>query len=178
MTVTAIILIACAVLVVIVGVTMFFSYNNREIALRKEAEAQRNKVKAVHDKMFKIIQEKANVATEYRDSFEKIFPDLIGGRYSNGGNDMMRWIQEQNPEFDTSLYSSLMQSIEVQRESFNTAQTRMLDIINMRAALIEQYPSRWFISNKQPIEYEVIASTHTSNVMATGIDDEVLTFKK
>ena len=125
---------------------MFFSYNNKEIALRKEAEAQRGKIKSVRDKVFKIIREKANVSTEYRKAFE------------------------------TSLYGDLMQSIEVQREAFNTEQTRMLDIINQRAALLEQYPSCWFIRNKSAIDYTVIASTSTNNIMQSGIDDEMLTF--
>ncbi len=89
----------------------------------------------------------------------------------------MKWIQEQNPTFDTSLYSNLMQSIEVQREAFATAQTRMLDIINQHSTLVEQYPSRWFINNKSTIEYTVIASTNTNNVIATGVDDEMLKFE-
>ena len=155
---------------------MFFSYNNKEIALRKEAEAQRGKIKSVRDKVFKIIREKANVSTEYRKAFEKICPDLIAGRYSGDNGGMMKWIQEQNPTFDTSLYGDLMQSIEVQREAFNTEQTRMLDIINQRAALLEQYPSCWFIRNKSAIDYTVIASTSTNNIMQSGIDDEMLTF--
>ena len=175
---TNLIIILAVVALLIIIALMFFSYNNKEIALRKEADAQRDKIKAVHDKMFKIIQEKANVTSEYRDAFEKIYPDLIAGRYSNGGGEMMKWIQEQNPNFDTALYHDLMQSIEVQREAFTTAQTRMLDIINQRAALVEQYPSRWFISNKTPIEYTVIASSHTNEVTRTGIDDDVLTFNK
>lgn len=117
------------------------------------------------------------MATEYRNAFEKIYPEIIAGRYSNGGNEMMKWIQEHNPNFDTALYADLMQSIEVQREAFATAQTRMLDIINMREALIEQYPSRWFISNKDKIEYTVISSTHTQSVMLSGTDDDILSFK-
>lgn len=173
---TLILLISIAVLVVLVVVS-FFNYNNKEIALRKEAEAQRGKIEAVHDKMFKIIQEKANVATEYRHAFEKIYPEIITGRYSNGNKEMMKWIQEHNPNFDTALYADLMQSIEVQREAFSTAQTRMLDIINMREALIEQYPSRWFIRNKDGIEYTVISSTHTQNVMQSGTDNDILNFK-
>ena len=176
MNTTLIIAISIAVLAV-VALTIFFSYNNKEIALRKEAEAQRGNIEAVHDKMFKIIREKANVATEYRNAFEKIYPEIIAGRYSNGGNEMMKWIQEHNPNFDTALYADLMQSIEVQREAFATAQTRMLDIINLREALIEQYPSRWFISNKDKIEYTVISSTHTQGVMQSGTDDEILSFK-
>ena len=41
---------------------------------------------------------------------------------------MMKWIREHNPNFDTALYADLMQSIEVQREAFATAQTRMLTL--------------------------------------------------
>ena len=172
----SIILIMCVAVFAIILLVMFFSYNNKEIALRKEAEAQRGKIKSVRDKVFKIIREKANVSTEYRKAYEKIYPDLIAGRYSGDNGGMMKWIQEQNPTFDTSLYGDLMQSIEVQREAFNTEQTRMLDIINQRAALLEQYPSCWFIRNKSAIDYTVIASTSTNNIMQSGIDDEMLTF--
>ena len=172
---TTMISAVCAAVIVIIGIILFFQYNNKEIALRREAEAQRGGIKSIRDKMFKIIREKANVSTEYRKAFEKIYPEIIAGRYS-GNKEMMKWIQEQNPNFDTSLYADLMQSIEVQRESFNTAQTRMLDIINQRAALVEQYPSRWFIRNKSEIEYTVIASTRTNGIIESGIDDEMLTF--
>ena len=34
-------------------IIMYFSYNNREIALRKEAEAQKGKIETVHDTMWK-----------------------------------------------------------------------------------------------------------------------------
>ena len=172
---TLLTIVAVAVVVILLMI-LYFSYNNKEISLRKEAEAQRGKITAVRDKMFKIIQEKAGVATEYRNAFEKVYPQIIAGRYSGDKGGLMKWIQEQNHNFDTSLYGDLMQAVEVQRNSFLNAQTRMLDIINMRAALIEQYPSRWFIKNKSVIEYTVIASTDTNNVIATGVDDWTLTF--
>ena len=72
----------------------------------------------------------------------------------------------------------LQQAIEIQREYFNNAQTRMLDVIKERETLLETYPSKWFIKNKSKIEYEVISSTATKGTMATGIDDEVSVFKK
>lgn len=174
---TSLIFVICVAAVLLIVVIMFFSYNNKEIALRREAEAQRGNIKSIRDKMFKIIQEKANVSTEYRKAFERIYPQIIAGRYSEKSGELMKWIQEQNPTFDTSLYSNLMQSIEVQREAFATAQTRMLDIINQHSTLVEQYPSRWFINNKSTIEYTVIASTNTNNMIATGVDDEMLKFE-
>ena len=53
-----IILISLAVILLIgVGVYAgcYFSYNNKEITLRTQAEAQRGKVEGVHDKMWKVL---------------------------------------------------------------------------------------------------------------------------
>lgn len=177
MTPTLLVIIIITVLVVAL-VAMYFSYNNKEIALRKEAEAQKGKIESVHDKMWKVIKQKANVTEQYRDMFEKVYPDIIAGRYSGEGAMAMKWIQEANPEIDASLYKDVMQAIEIQREHLHTAQTRMLDVIREREALIESYPSRWFISNKSKIEYEVISSTRSKTVMETGLDDDVEIFAK
>ena len=177
MTPTLLVIIIITVLVVAL-VAMYFSYNNKEIALRKEAEAQKGKIESVHDKMWKVIKQKANVTEQYREMFEKVYPDIIAGRYSGDGAMAMKWIQEANPEIDASLYKDVMQAIEIQREHLHTAQTRMLDVIREREALIESYPSRWFISNKSKIEYEVISSTRSKTVMETGLDDDVEIFAK
>ena len=157
---------------------LYFYYNNKEIALRKESDAQRGKVKAVRDQMFKVLQEQADIAADYRDAFAKIFPEIIAGRYSHDNNEMMKWIQEANPNFDTSLYHKVMNAIEVQRELFTSSQSRMLDIINQRATLIEQYPQRWFVKNKDRIEYEVIASRATNDVVESGIDDFTINIRR
>ena len=171
MSIMLIIFIALAIILV----AMYFIFNNREVALRKEAKAQEGKITAVHDTMWKIIKEKAGVAEKYRETFEKIYPELISGRYRDSGSVTMKWIQESNPDFDTSLYNSLMQSIEVQRESFNSAQQRMLDIIRERETLINSMPQGWFIKNKEEINYVVIASDATNEIMHTRVDNETLT---
>ena len=68
MLIIIIIIIAIAILMIV----MYFTFNNREVALRKEAEAQEGKITSVHDTMWKIIKEKAGVAEKYRETFEKI----------------------------------------------------------------------------------------------------------
>lgn len=171
---TLIAIIVVVVLAVIL-VGMYFTYNNREIALRKEAEAQRGKVESVHDMMWKTIQQKANVTDEYRETFEKVYPELISGRYADDSS-KMKWIQEANPDFDTSLYRDLMQAIEVQRAYFNNAQERMLDVIRQRETLINTMPACWFISNKSEIEYVIVSSTRSKTVMQTGLDDDIQIF--
>ena len=165
-------------LVALICIGMYISYNNQEVRLRKEAEAQKGKVETVHDTMWKVIQQKAGVTEEYRDTFEKVFPEIIAGRYSQGDGSTMKWIQESNPEFDTALYKDLMQAIEVQRMYFNQAQTRMLDIIRQRDTLLETIPATFFISNKSKIDYTIVSSTRTKGTMVTGVDDDVDLFKK
>jgi len=166
----ALIIVAVILLIVVI---YYFSVNNREVALRKEAEAQNKNIASVHDTMWKIIKEKASVSEKYRETFEKIYPELINGRYKD--NDAtMKWIQEANPDFDTSLYKDLMQAIESQRMYFQRAQERMLDIIRERETLLNSMPAKFFITNKQTIEYTVIASEKTNEVMQTRVDNEVL----
>ena len=171
----SLIIIVAAVAILLILLIMFFTYNNKEIYLRKEADAQRKKIESTHDKMWKVIKQKAEVSDKYRETFERVYPEIIAGRYSDGSSAMM-WIQEANPNFDTSLYNDLMQAIEIQRTHLHNAQTRMLDVIRERASLIESYPSRWFITNKSEIEYEVISSTKTHNVVETRVDDDVDVF--
>ena len=170
--------IGVLVVLALIVVGMYIKYNNEEVSLRKEAEAQKGKVETVHDTMWKVIKQKAGVTEEYRDTFEQVFPEIIAGRYSQGDGSTMKWIQESNPEFDTSLYKDLMQAIEVQRMYFNQAQTRMLDIIRQRETLLELIPAKFFISNKSKIDYTIISSTSTKTVVQTGIDDDVDLFKK
>ena len=171
----SLIIIVAAVAILLVLLIMFFTYNNKEIYLRKEADAQRKKIESTHDKMWKVIKQKAEVSDKYRETFERVYPEIIAGRYSDGSS-AMKWIQEANPNFDTSLYNDLMQAIEIQRTHLHNAQTRMLDVIRERASLILSYPSRWFITNKSEIEYEVISSTKTHNAVETRVDDDVDVF--
>jgi hypothetical protein len=163
--------------VLLLLVVMYFHYNNREIALRKEAEAQQGKIESVYDTMWKTLKQEAGVTDQYRKTFEEIYPKLIAGRYSQEGGELMKFIQESNPEFDTRLYDKLMQSIEAQRAYFASSQQRMLDIIRERETLLEQMPSCWFISNKSKIEYEVISSTASKDTMVSRREDDVELFK-
>ena len=162
----------------ITAVSMYFSYNNKEVALRQQAEVQRGKIEGTFDAMWKIISQQAQVSNEYKDAFKEIYPELIAGRYSQGDGSLMKWIKEANPEFDASLYKTLMQTIEVQRLQFLKTQERMLDIIREHEILCQTYQSKWFVTNKTPIEYTVISSTKSKMTMETGIDDDVQLFNK
>lgn len=172
-TIVVIALIVIVALAVITTAGSYFSYNNQEVALREQAEAQRSKVEGVHDAMWKIISQKAQVSQEYRAGFDSIYTHIISGRYSQGDGSLMKWIQEANPNFDTSLYKDVMDAVEIQRTQFMKAQERMIDIKRQHSTLCKTYPGRWFISNTSEIEYTVVSSTRSKMTMETGTDDEV-----
>ncbi len=172
-TIVIISLIVIVALGVITTVGSYFSYNNKEVALREKAEAQRGNIENVHDAMWKIISQKAQVSQEYRAGFDSIYTHIISGRYSQGDGSLMKWIQEANPNFDTSLYKDVMDAVEIQRTQFMKAQERMIDIKRQHSTLCKTYPGRWFISNTSEIEYTVVSSTRSKMTMETGTDDEV-----
>lgn len=176
-----IIISAIATIVVVFGITLvgtYLSVNNEEKQLRNLAEAQRGKIETQYDAMWKIIQQKAKVTDEYKDSFKEIFVGIIDGRYSQGDGSLMKWIQESNPNFDSSMYKDLMATIDIKRTEFMNTQNRMLDIIREHKNLCMMAPKCWFVSNNSEIEYTIISSTKSKATMQTGIEDDIELFNK
>lgn len=174
-----IIRIAVAVIAVIfgiVGCSSYVSYNNSEVALRNEVEANIQDLENVYDKMWKIISQKAQISQEYKSSFDKIYTHIMDSRYDKSDGTLMKWIQESNPNFDVSLYKDLSQSVEILRTEFANKQTTIIDKIREHKTMCETMPGCWLISNKTPIKFEVISSTRSRDVMQTKIDDDVNLF--
>jgi hypothetical protein len=163
----------------LVGAMMLFSYRNTEVALRNRFTTEVQNVEASHDNMWKILAQKAQVSSEYRQSFEKVFPQIIEGRYSGEkGNSLMKFIQESNPTFDTSLYRDVMQSIEAERRSFLGAQRQAMDVAREYNTYTQQMPATLFLGSPQPLVYKVISSSRSQQAMETGTDDDTDLFKK
>jgi hypothetical protein len=157
----------------IIWVTTSISCNNNEIDLRKEATAQKGKVEAVYDNMWKIIHQTNEVKESYSADFKETCKLVMEGRYSKGDGSLMKWVTEQNPTLSPAMYTKVMDAIMIERDNFTTQQERMLDIIREHDALCEKWPGSWVVTNKTPIEYTVISSTRAKEVMKSGIDDNV-----
>lgn len=152
--------------------------DNTEVSLRTAITAKKSDQEATFDKMWKVLQQKAQVTDQYKQAFADIYPKLIEGRYSQGDGALMKWITESNPTFDTKLYENLMNSIEVERNGFLTTQRQLIDLKREHDKLFGTWPYKWFINDGiQPIQITVISSTHAKEVIKSGKDDDVDLFK-
>ena len=167
------------ILVVILLAVWGVQTSNSEIRLRNTIGGENKVVEAYFDKMWKIIKQQAGVTEEYKDSFHLIYKDLMAGRYSGEGKgEMMLWIKEQNPQFETTLFEKLMVTIEAQREGFFVQQKKVVDMVITHKNMIETFPSSMILGERPLIVYEVISSTTSKQVMETRTEDDIDLFNK
>lgn len=178
------------IVVIVALVSVFFimkvSYNNKEIDLRKQITAEQDIYQQNFDKQYKIIAQLVQVAERNveanKEAFKEIYPDLIEGRYSQGDGTLMKWVQENNPQWDmkaiTETYSKVSVAIESQREDFYNQAKKLRDLVREREALIEKFPGSLFVSNKEPIDITLITSKNTKEVFKTGEENDIELFKK
>jgi hypothetical protein len=155
------------------------SYNNSEVRLRNQAEAQQKNLEVVFDATWKIIQQKAGVSGQYAKDFKEIYPELMEGRYNNDrGGALMSWITEHNPEFDTSLYADLMRSIEAERTKFAREQKTLLDIKREHDNVRETLPGSIFVGSRPEIEVKLVTSAKTDEAFSSGQENDIDLFNK
>lgn len=157
-----------------IGVTMYFSYNNKYVSLRNMYDAQLEKDKITYDEVWKVIKQQAGVSEKYSEDFRKNYQAIMSSR--NYGGEMMKWITESNPNFTPDLYSKLMTTIEVQRANFTANQTKLIAIHKELKDITMKFPSSIFLSGREVPEITLVTSTQTEQVFSTQKDDSVKVF--
>ena len=152
--------------------------SNDEIRLRNRATKQQESNEAFYGKLWQILQEKAGVADEYKEAFKEIYIPLIEGRYSQGDGTLMKWIVEQNPQFDASLYKDLMTAIEGQREGFFIEQQKLIDIDRQHKDMRMTIPKKWVIGKRPDLEIVVINPVVATEAFKTGVEPETNLFNR
>lgn len=162
----------------IVGL-MYISSNNNEISLRNQATAQQKNLEVVFDRTWKVIQQEAQVADQYKEAFKEIYPALMEGRYGNArGGALLSMITESNPNFDVKLYDRLSSAIEAQRTDFAREQKRLLDIKREHDDVRLKFPGSFFVGSRPEIVVVIVTSSKTDDAFRTGKEDDVTLFKK
>ena len=145
------------------------SVSNTEIKLRARIDGQQEMTEAFYTKLWEVLKTKAGVAEEYSVKFKEIQEAIMEGRYSSGG-EMMKWIQEANPEFDASLYKDVMNSIEGQREGFFIEQKKLRDMSVQHEVMLKTFPKKIIIGDRNPISVIILKNVATREVYTSGID--------
>lgn len=165
---------------ILVGVcvyfTMYFSYNNQHKDYHTRYDAEMSVVEGRLDNMWKIISDKFDMSQQYADDFKEIAKVNIGA--FNQGGEMWKWINTQLPQIDPTIYKEVMATIESERLSFENAQKKIIDIVREHNNLIVKVPSSWFISDKTLLEWKVISSKETKEIMESREDNRTLSIKR
>jgi hypothetical protein len=172
----------------LLGIFFFMkvSYNNKEINIRKQIEAEQDIYQQNFDKQYKVIAQIAQVAERNveanKAAYKEIYPGLIEGRYEKDNNVMMKWITESNPQWDMKsveeAYAKVSVAIESQREDLYNQAKKLRDLVRERESLIEQFPGSLLISNKAKIDVTLITSKNTKEAFRTGEENDIELFKK
>lgn len=175
------IIVLSVLVVVVLGVSWFgmdITYHNTEVDLTVSKDAQTKVNEAFYDSMWKILSQQAGIADKYAEDFKSIYIPLMEGRYGKGNGDgsLMKWVQERNPTYDTSLLKKLSQNIEAKRTAFFVEQKKLISIKQEHDKLRLKFPSRIFVGDVPEMVITVITSTKTDKVFKSGKEDDISLF--
>jgi hypothetical protein len=153
---------------------------NDEANARNRVSAQQNVVKSFQDKAWKTVQQKAQVTDKYATDFAEIYPKLMSGRYS-GKNPMFTFIAESNPTLDASIYQSLSNAIESQREDLVSQEMRLVDLDMQHDIPFDRFPTGMILSmfGRSKTDIILITSTKTNETFENGgVENDLDVFTK
>jgi hypothetical protein len=155
----------------------YVDYSNREISLRNLASGQEDANKVIFDTMWKTIQQSAAITDEYKNSFKEIYLGIMDARYSKGDGTLMKWITENNPNFDSSMFKTLMDTVKGKREEFAQIQIKLRDIKREHDNLRTMFPSSMFLAGRPELKVQLVTSSNTVEAFNTGKEDSIELFK-
>lgn len=154
-------------------VSSYFHYANlgaeTENTLITKQDDNKN-VMASYSTKIKEIAQAAKLGVDAQTNLIKIANEA---RYGEGSSKaVMQWIQEQNPNIDTTLYQKLQQVIDAERTRFANEQTTMLDIRRTYKVMLDKpYSGFWLNVAGYPKinfkDFDVVINDYTETAYQT-----------
>lgn len=153
----------------------FVTYGNQEASLRTGVEASQKANQVVYDRVWKTIKQQSGVTDKYQESFRSIYKDIMDARNPDGQGKLVKFVTEANPNFDSSIFKTLMTSIESNRRDFEREQKTLIDLNREHSIMFRQFPSNLYLSilGRKEIEIQLVTSTKTEEAFKSGKDDDV-----
>ena len=112
---------------ILVCIMSYISAHNRGVSMENNMLAMWKNNEQILGQYGQKIAESAQIPSIQAEDMAKVFTDTLSARYGEGGSNAgMQWIQEQNPNLDSAVYTKLQQMIEAGRDDFKFAQTKFI----------------------------------------------------
>ena len=139
--------------------------------------AQHTQLKNISSNTSARVMEMLQIPKMYKDDLVEVVQATFEGRYgSDGSQAVMQWIQEQNINYDSSMYNRVQQSIEAGRNEFMAAQNRFIATKQAYITNTGYVVKGFFISMAgypkiNLDEYNIIILSDTKNKFDSGVDE-------
>jgi hypothetical protein len=170
-------LVVIGILVVGVGTLVMagISHYNDFKVTENLIEATDKDLQNVHASVFNNIKSQGLSVEKYGDMVIQAINAAMSGRYGKSGSQAaFQWIQEQNPQIDSSTFKKLQDVIEAGYANFETKQRTKIDVIRTYKNKIGVFPGNIFamVFGYPKIDLakydQVISTEETKNTWETG----------
>jgi hypothetical protein len=123
------------------------------------------------------VAEAAQVPAMQRDDLTAVVTAALEGRYGeDGSRAVFQFIQEQNPQIDSTVYVQLQRMIEAGRIEFAAAQTKLVDQKRIyETSLGSFWQGTWMSVAGYPRidldEYQIVSTARADEAFQTGIEE-------
>jgi len=123
------------------------------------------------------VAEAAQVPGMQRDDLTAVVTAALEGRYGeDGSRAVFQFIQEQNPQIDSTVYVQLQRIIESGRTEFAAAQTRLVDQRRVyETALGSFWQGTWMSVAGYPRinleDYAIVSTARADEAFRTGVEE-------
>lgn len=163
-----------------IGGFTILGQRNVAVGLENSIDAQLVANKSNYDSMIKSAKEMVQVTDMYADDFEKIYTNMIEGRYSAEENQkeldkLFKVVHESNPSLDPTVYTTLQRELSANRKTFDRNQAMISDKIREYNTFVERKFIMAFITGRKTMDANkfIVTSEGTENAFNTGEDEEI-----
>lgn len=160
-------------------VTSYISAYNTANRMETGIEAAWTDNKNVLAQYSNRVAESAQIPAMQRDDLTQVVTAALDARYGEEGSQaMFQWIQEQNPQIDSTVYTQLQRTIEAGRIDFAAAQTRLIDQKRVYQTALGSFWTGTIMGvagfpRKDLDEYNIVTNVRTEQSFETGTEEAI-----